>query len=454
LRRLQEQFPEELVVIGVHSAKFPTEKLTPNIREAVMRHGITHPVVNDADFWVWQSYAVRAWPTVVLIDPQGKIVKTQSGEVLANEFAPLIRQLVEEADTAGRLDRSGIEWQAEEEGEPQRPLGYPSKLLATADDHLFIADTGHHRIIELVLSEDGLAGEVRRIFGLGRPGFKDGPAGEATFDGPHGLAQADSTLYVADTENHAVRAIELEEGQVSTVAGTGQKGHGQVDLSLPTNTALRSPWALLAEDGVLFIAMAGSHQIWALLQNQIGPFFGNGREALVDGSQWEASFNQPSDMALGMGHIFVVDAEASAIRAIALQERPTVVTLIGLGLFEFGDVDGVGADVRLQHPTGLTFGAGLVYIADSYNHKIKTLDPTTGRVETLIGTGRPGMMDGPFSQAELFEPQGVILHQDRLYIADTNNHRIRVADLADQKLHTLAFSGLDRLGLNSGSTKH
>ncbi|NJN98240.1 MAG: hypothetical protein HC875_31195, partial [Anaerolineales bacterium] len=254
-------------------------------------------------------------------------------------------------------------------------------------------------------------------------------------------------LYVADTENHAVRAIDLTSGMVRRVAGTGHKAHGRFAVGEPTETPLRSPWALLVLDDIVFVAMAGSHQIWALFQEeQIGPFFGNGREALVDGDQMQSSFNQPSDLSLGMGHIFVADAEASAIRAIALlDEKPRVVTLVGQGLFEFGDVDGMGGMVRLQHPTGLTFYEELVYIADSYNHKIKTLDPTTGQVKTVIGIGKPGQADGPFARAELFEPEGIVAGHGRLYIADTNNHLIRVADLAVERLHTLRLRGLERL---------
>ena len=410
-----------------------------------MRHGIHHPVVNDADFGVWQRYAVRAWPTIVLIDPQGKIVHTQSGEILADELAPAIRQLLDEAEQAGQLDRTPLDLQPERLAEPARPLDYPSKVLVPSDDRLFLADTGHHRIIEVRLAGDGLSGEIERVFGCGRPGLKDGPAAEAMFHDPHGMALDGATLYVADTENHAVRAVDLESGLVRTAAGTGHKAHGRFDLGAPTGTPLRSPWALLAADGVIFIAMAGSHQIWALLDgSQIGPFFGNGREALVDGSQIESSFNQPSDLALGMGYIFVADSEASAIRAIALAEKPRVITLVGLGLFEFGDVDGLGSAVRLQHPAGLAFDNGLVYIADSYNHKIKTLDPTTGRVETLVGTGQAGHADGPVARAKLFQPEGVAVRNGRLYIADTNNHLIRVADLSTGTLRTLTLRGLDR----------
>jgi hypothetical protein len=446
LRLLREKFPDELVIISVHSAKFPTEKLTSNIRESIMRHALDHPVVNDADFQVWQSYAVKAWPTIVVIDPQGKIVHTQSGEILAEEFAPRIQALIDEAEEKGTLNREDLDLRPERSQEPMRPLNYPAKLLLTDDKVLYIADTGHHRILEVRLDEEGINGEIVRVFGSGQPGLKDGPPEGAMFHDPHGMALSGSTLYVADTENHAIRAIELESGNIRTVAGTGEKAHGSYNLGTPTETPLRSPWALWTTEDIVFIAMAGSHQIWVLLhEEQLGPFFGNGREALVDGTAMEASFNQPSDLSFGMGHLFVADSEASAIRAIPLTEKAQVVTLIGEGLFEFGDIDGFGGRVRLQHPTGLVYSEGLVYIADTYNHKIKTLDPTTGEVKTLIGTGQPGHRDGPFAEAELFEPEGVIAAHGRLYIADTNNHMIRVASLPDQTVHTLMLQGLEKL---------
>lgn len=447
MRLLGEKFPDELVIISVHSAKFPTEALTNNIRAAVMRHGLDHPVVNDLNFQVWQNYAIKAWPTVVVINPQGKIVHTQSGEILAKEFIPQIEDLLNEFEAKGLLDRTPLNFLAERTREPLRPLSYPSKLLPAADDRLFIADTGHHRILEVILDENGLTGEIVRVFGNGQPGLQDGPAATAMFHGPHGLALSDGTLYVADTENHAVRAIDLASGLVRRVAGTGEKAHGRFIVGEPAETPLRSPWALWIEDHILFIAMAGSHQVWVMVdEREIGPFVGNGREALLDGLAIEASFNQPSDLSLGMGYLFVADAEASAIRAVSLlEEKARVVTLVGQGLFEFGDVDGMGGLVRLQHPTGVSFADGLVYIADSYNHKIKTLDPTTGQVKTVIGTGQPGQADGPFAQAELFEPEGIAVSQGRLYIADTNNHLIRVADLAAQQLHTLNLRGLERL---------
>jgi hypothetical protein len=243
----------------------------------------------------------------------------------------------------------------------------------------------------------------------------------------------------------------LENGAVRTVAGTGAKAHRQLALGAPTATPLRSPWAVAAlGPGLLLIAMAGSHQIWALVQEeQIGPFAGNGREALVDGPRAEASFNQPSDLALGLGHLLVADAEASAVRAVSLDDNPAVITLVGQGLFEFGDRDGKGAAVRLQHPTGLAFGGRFAYLADSYNHKIKRLDPTTGEVSTLIGSGAAGHADGPLAEAQLFQPEGLAFGAEGepplLYIADTNNHLIRVADLRAGTLSTLTVRGLERL---------
>ncbi len=442
MRQLQQQYPTELVVISVHSAKFPAEQLTANIRAAVMRHGIENPVVNDAEFNLWSQYSVRAWPTVVLVDPLGKVVGQQSGEITAAALAPLIDAMIADFERQGRLDRTPLPGlRPASTQEPARPLRFPAKLLYATGDRLFVADSGHHRILEVQLSLDGLQGEVVRTFGRGEAGLRDGHITGAAFHDPHGLALVGNTLYVADTENHAIRAIDLVRETVRTVAGTGEKG---TTLSVvgdsPTTIPLRSPWALVAVEDLLLIAMAGSHQIWILIKEiQLGIFAGTGAEALIDGARHEAAFNQPSDLALAMGHLFVADAEASAIRAISLDDDPRVMTLVGEGLFDFGDVDGAGPTVRLQHPTGLAAADELLYLADSYNHKIKTLDPTTGLVATLIGSGEKGCNDGPFAEAQLYEPEGLVIANQRIYIADTNNHLIRVADLTTQQVTSLAL---------------
>lgn len=451
MRRLREQFPNELVVIGVHSAKFPNEQITENIRQAAQRHGIEHPVVNDAGMKIWNAYAVRAWPTLVLVDPRGRIAGEVSGEITAEEFAENIREVIEQ--NAAEIDRRPLDL-GSGTAAPERPLRYPSRVLVEGGT-LFIADSGHHRVIEVALDDDGLSGEVRRVFGTGQAGLRDGPAGQARFHAPHGLgllgSPQEGRLYVADTENHAVRAVDLQTGQVITAAGTGQKAHGRLALGLPpTEIPLRSPWAVLPLEQYVFIAMAGSHQIWILIDHQqLGPFAGNGAEDLVDGPLGEASFNQPSDLAFGIGHLFVADPEASAVRAVALGETAQVVTLVGQGLFDWGDQDGPTREALLQHPAGLAYADRLLYVADTYNNKIKLLDPIAGQVQTLIG-GAAGWQDGPFEQARLFEPEGVQVRErpaggPLLYIADTNNHLIRVADLDRRQVFTLRLRGLDRL---------
>ncbi len=450
MRRLEEQYPEELVVIGVHSAKFPSEHVTENIRQAVLRLGIHHPVVNDTGFRIWDEYAVRGWPTLVLVDPNGRIADQTSGEILAEEYVPKINELIQlNPDTL----RRGPLPQAEagpREGEDL--LRYPAKLLLAPGNILFIADTGHNRVLRVALNSDGTRGEITEIYGSGRPGLRDGGARDAQLNHPHGLALRgsihDGTLYVADTENHAIRAVDLASGEVRTAAGTGQKAHGSFRLGNPREVPLRSPWALAALEQYLFIAMAGSHQIWVLIdEQQIGPFAGTGAEALVDGPLDRASFNQPSDLAHGMGHLFVADAEASAIRAISLDESTQVITLVGQGLFEFGDKDGAGAEVRLQHPTGLSLEEDLLYIADTYNHKIKVLDPTTGEVTTLAGSGEPGLVDGSFGQTRFYEPEGLQAVGGKIFVADTNNHAVRCLDLDLRRTNTLLL--FYRAGLSS-----
>ena len=342
-----------------------------------------------------------------------------------------------------------------------------------------MADTGHHRVLELRLEGGGATdagvasagvgatptkgravngagaasegaaprATIVRIFGDGEPGLVDGPASDARFHDPHGMTLAErdggEVLYVADTENHAIRAIDLASGAVRTVAGTGEKGGYEMPKA-PLETALRSPWALWSDGRALLIAMAGSHQIWALVdERELGVFAGNGREALVDGPRAEASFNQPSDLDVIMGHLVVADSEASAVRAIRLDEEPRVFTLVGLGLFEFGDVDGKGTEVRLQHPTGLVADGTHVFVADSYNHKIKRLDPGTGEVLTLAGTGQAGSEDGALAESTFFEPEGLALDDASglLFVADTNNHAVRVIDRAAGTVGTLAIEG-------------
>jgi len=440
LRRLERKWHDEVAVIGVHSPKFISEQDTESVRQAILRLNVGHPVVNDRDFRVWQAYAVRAWPTLLFIDPRGKVIGKHEGEFPFEPFDRLIGEMVAEFETAGVLDRRSLGLPGQEPA-PLTPLLFPGKLLADeAGGRLFVTDTGHHRIVEA-----GLDGDVRRIIGCGKPGLGDGAAEEAFFNQPQGLAIADGTLYVADTENHVLRTVDLATGRVRTIAGTGQQLAGERVGGPARRTALSSPWDLTISGGVLYVAMAGTHQVWAmpLGGDWIGPHTGTGREALEDGPRQQAAMNQPSGLTTDGVRLYVADSEASAIRMIEPALEGVIRTIVGEGLFEFGDRDGIGpAEVRLQHPLGVAWHAGAVLIADTYNHKIKRLDPGTAECRTIAGDGKPGQQDGEPLLARFSEPSSLTVAGDRVFIADTNNHAVRVLDLARGHVSTLTLSGL------------
>jgi sugar lactone lactonase YvrE len=434
LRKLERKYGRELVVIGVHSPKFPGEKEAEAVAQAARRLSVGHPVVNDRDHRVWREYAVRCWPTLMLIDPRGKLIGQHEGEFAPDEMDAALSRIIAEADRAGVLDRRPLSFTAARENEPDRPLFFPGKVLAdAAGKRLFVADSGHHRIVELSLN-----GRIRRTFGS-TPGFDDGDAQTARFRGPQGMALAGDWLHVADTGNHVVRRIDLQNSLVVTVAGTGEPAHGPHRGGPAREVPLSSPWDVAPHDGRLFVAMAGLHQIWDVKPlDRAMPWVGSGRENIVDGPAEEAQLAQPSGLALDQASdtLFVADSEASGVRAIAL-DGGYVHTVVGTGLFDFGDVDGTGDAVRLQHPLGLAFADGVLYVADSYNHKIKRCDPAARRVTSWLGSGEPGHHDGSAAKAQFSEPGGLSFADGKLYVADTNNHAIRVCDVTTGKVRTL-----------------
>jgi len=439
LRKLERTWSRELVVVGVHSPKFFAERDTESLRHAVARLSVGHPVVNDRDFQVWQAYAVRAWPTLMFIDPLGKVIGRHEGEFPLAALDGVIARMVAAFDARGLLDRRPLDVVLDAPPEAG-PLRFPGKILVdAARDLLVVADSGHHR---LVLA--GLDGRVRRVIGSGEAGLADGPAGRARFDQPQGLALAGDSLYVADTENHALRAVDLGSGAVATVAGTGEQLLGARVGGPALGTALSSPWDLAVLDGVLYVAMAGTHQLWAmpLGGDSIHPHTGSGREALEDGPRREASLNQPSGLATDGALLYVADSEASAVRVVDPRPGGTVRTIVGEGLFEFGDEDGAGPAVRLQHPLGVAWHDGALLVADTYNHKIKRLDPATAACRTFSGAGAPGLADGPAARARFAEPSGLAVARERLWVADTNNHAVRVVDLGDGSVTTRPLAGL------------
>lgn len=443
LHAVERLFPaDELAVVGVHSGKFINERETANVARACERLGVRHPVVNDRQFRTWREYAVRAWPTLVVVSPDGYVLHTRAGEITAERLAEMLREVVEDARAAGKLG-SAAPLPAEAQTAPPAPgvLRFPAKVHAAPDGRLFVADTGHHRVLEVDVAADIVSGRVLRVFGSGRAGWADGPAGEAELRSPYGLAAAGGTLYVADTDNHLVRAVDLSSGGVATVAGTGVQARRLQEVGPAREVPLNSPWDLLWKDGALYVAMAGPHQIWRIdpAAGVAEPYVGSGAEELYDAPLAMAALAQPSGLATDGERIFFADPEASAVRwAVPLGETGTVV---GTGLFDFGDRDGTGDEARLQHAQGLAWWPAerALLVADTYNHRVKRVDPTTRQARAFVGGGAPGLADGPAELARFWEPGGITVAPDgtRAWVADTNNHALRTIDLRTGRVDTV-----------------
>lgn len=454
LKQLEEEYPNELVVVGVHSAKFSNESETENIRRIVRRYELMHPVINDenrAMMNTYSQYGVNAWPTIMVIDPFGKMVGQLAGEPIYDRLQPVIDTMAREYGAAGALNLDPIPQIQPELATyaHDAPLRFPGKVLAdAAGNRLFISDSNHNRIVVAALDTF----EVQDVIGLGDEGLVDGAFDAAEFYRPQGLALVGNTLYVADTENHAIRAIDLDARTVTTAAGTGEQGFDREQGGPGPETALNSPWDLVAYEGQLYVAMAGQHQLWAydLTTGDITPYAGTGREALIDGPMNRAALNQPSGIDTDGRVLYFADSEASAIRTADLNPEGDLNTIVGTGLFDFGDVDGVGDTVQLQHPLGVTVADdGYLYVADTYNNKIKRIDPTARESLTFAGTGIEGWVDGAGAEAEFYEPGGLDFANGKLYVADTNNHVIRVIDVATGEVSTVTFPNAEVLGVAS-----
>ena len=443
LKRLEKKYADELVVIGVHSAKFNGERETQNIRQAILRYEIEHPVINDYKMEVWQSYAVRSWPTLMLIDPAGKVLGYLSGEGIYEAFDKLIARVIEEFDAKKQIDRRPLALRLERSLTPTSMLAFPGKVLADEKSkQLFIADSNHNRIVVVSIGDSS----VKEVIGTGEIGMNDAGFEGSTFNHPQGMAFDGHVLYVADTENHAIRAVDFDKRTVATMAGTGTQSRKIDQLGgQGKQTPLNSPWDLVLNDGMLYIAMAGPHQLWRMNPKTGGvvPYAGTGREDRIDGPLDRAALAQPSGITTDGKKLYFADSEVSSIRSADLNPDGVVETIVGEGLFEFGDRDGKGSVVRLQHPLGVVYHDGAVYVADTYNNKIKVVSPKDKSSQTFLGSGEGGLRDG--DRATFDEPGGLSVAHGKLYIADTNNHSIRVADLKSRRVETLQLKGLEKL---------
>src|SRR6185369_6821888 len=358
----------------------------------------------------------------------------------------VIAKAVSESRKRGELNEEPLKLTLERAKVGDLPLAFPGKILADAKgDRLFIADSNHNRLVVTKLD-----GAFLETIGSGAAGAADGAFAKASFYRPQGMALDVDSLYVADTENHLIRRIDLKSKTVETVAGTGQQSREYFRQGPARAIALSSPWDLQLVDRQLYITMAGTHQIWKLdLEKQeVSTFAGSGREAREDGALLESGFAQPSGITSDGKKLYVADSESNIIRAIDITNGQ-VETIVGGDLFEFGDVDGSGDDVRLQHPLGVAEYNDKILIADTYNHKLKELDPKTRTVKTFLGTGKPGQSDGEASS--FYEPGGLSIANDTLYIADTNNHAVRTVDLKSRKTSTLNIRDLQPPVLSVGT---
>ena len=445
LAYLEKKYEDEpFLVIGVHSAKFTNEGHRQTVRAAISRYEIRHPVIVDEGMKVWSEYAVRSWPTLVLVGPDRRIVGVAAGEGNREALDQAIAQTLAQGRAAGILASAPLRLERERSVRAASGLAFPGKVLADPKNgRLFVADSNHSRIVVASLPDASGRSHLIRVIGSGRVGREDGPGDRASFHHPQGVAlMGDGTLLVADTENHLIRSVDLESWVVRTVAGTGAQGYDRAGGRLGTDQVLNSPWDLAVEGSTCYIAMAGTHQIWRLdlPMGLCRAFAGSGRENIVDGPVEAAALAQPSGLALMVGDLYFADSEVSAVRKIDLAAE-RVETLVGRGLFDFGDQDGDFGQARFQHPLGVAAWGRKVLVADTYNHKIKELDPAAHKVRTLLGDGRPGTGDG--GQLGLFEPGGLHVAQDTLYIADTNNHRIVRVALPGLEWTEVTIEGLE-----------
>lgn len=394
LRPIEEKYRDCLTVIGVHSPKFEHEKSLRAVRSATDRHGINHPVLNDPAMSTWATFGIRAWPTLVLIDPLGDVVAEFSGEGHAHALDSIIGELVRHHEGKGSLLRGPGPYVPT--APPQTPYVQPAKIVDLGNGSIAISEMGAHRIAIAAIESPN---DPLRLIGTGLRGRADGSANTATFNEPAGMARLPEEiaahvgfdLVIADSANHVLRGVDSGSGHVCTIAGTGaQWMQGDSTSGGALATPLSTPWDVVWWHDRIYVAMAGDHRIWAFdpLRQSVAVVAGTSNEGLVDGSVSEAWFAQSSALAIVHDELWVLDAETSAVRRISSDR---VDTLIGRGLFEFGHIDGLWTDALLQHPLGLAVTPdGRVIIADTYNGALRRIDPEAQRIDTIaVGLDEP-----------------------------------------------------------------
>jgi thiol-disulfide isomerase/thioredoxin len=378
LRPLEEKYGDVLVIIGVHSPKFVHEQDHSALAAAVERYGVDHPVIDDADMYLWQQYAAKAWPTLSVIDPTGYLVASMAGEGHAEGLSRLIGELIAKHTADGTLHRGDGPYV------PPAPadtlLRFPGKAIELPGGNLLVSDTARHSVVELTPDGETL---VRR-FGSGDRG--------APFSEPQGLLLLPASVatrvgydvVVADTVNHQLRGLKLDTGEITVVAGSGNPWRSAVEGVQPALAAdMSSPWDVAWYADKVIIAMAGIHELWWFAPDTatVGVYAGTTVESLRDGPIPDVWMAQPSGLSVGGDRLWIADSETSALRYI---EAGVLHTAVGQGLFDFGHVDGPAKEALFQHPLGVAaLPDGSVLVADTYNGAVRRYDPVADEVSTV-----------------------------------------------------------------------
>lgn len=417
---LASRFRDSAAFVAIHVPKFDHERDGAVAWDVLQGEGAGLPLVNDGDWAAWQQYALSAWPTAVLLDAQGFIRERFVGDRAIEGLLPALEAEIDAnfLHSPGHVDVPRLD-----AADARGALLAPAGLVANAS-RLYIADTGHHRILEC--THDG---RVLRRIGTGNRDFVDGLADVAGFNAPRGLALLQDRLYVADTGNHAIRRINTRTGEVDTLVGNGRSGDpvaGAIRLS--KEASLDRPWGLAVADNTLLVTLAASHQVWAIELGTVSlrHFSGSGRFGDDEGAATDATFAQPTGLVVMGERAYVIDAASSALRELRMADG-SVKNLFGRGLFEFGLKDGGARQALMQYPTALAplpGGQGL-WVADTGNGALRRWVSRNQALTTVpLPTG-------------LHRPAALAAWQGQLWIADAGHHLVWRFDSDAGEMHRL-----------------
>jgi len=453
LQTLAGSNPAHLRFVLVHAPKFDEEVRRECVAHAVERLGISLPTASDPSRSIWAALGARGWATVAVVAPDGKILHTlyhQPGEPWTS-YSSMVTQLADAAvqhygltdDTRPPLTAPALD--------TSRRLVYPSRVAVdVSGNRLFVLDTGNHRVLVFDLKTRRLQHHI----GATSAGFNDGTFDAARFLCPQGMSfsRVDNKLFIADTGNHALREVDFAFGKVRTIVGDGERGFDTTGgVALGSSQRLSIPMDCLAAENSVYIAMPGTHQVWShdIAQGLTFPLAGVGtREGNLNAPRLDAALlSQPSALAYTAGVLYFADSGTSTVRKIDLRSKSISAVIGGdkllpYTLYSFGDSEGTSYRGQVQNPQGLALAdPSTLYVADTYNHRIKLIDPRANDMVNFVGTRSPGFVDGVGKEAQFNEPCGMAVGGDgRLYVADRNNHAIRLVDCTTKSVSTLRLT--------------